>query len=131
MHFQIDKRIFQKYKVKLAYLFGSQAKGTPAKESDFDIAVLFNKNPSDPLALKEITFLSLELSKFFPAEVDVVSLNDASSLLKYEAISGRKVLYCKNEKERINFEVAVLKEYIDDQFTRDIYFQALADSMRV
>jgi|SRR3989338_7729233 len=127
MNFQIDKRIFQKYKVKLAYLFGSQAKGISGAESDFDLAVLFKEKPPDPLALKEITFLSLELGKFFPAEVDIVSLNDAPPLLKYEVISARKALYCEKEKERINFEVSVLKEYIDGQFTRDIYFQALVD----
>lgn len=126
---KIDKRIFQKHKVKLAYLFGSRAKGIASSESDFDIAVLFEKKLSDPLALKETTFLSDELRKFLPAAIDVISLNNAASLLKYEAISCCYPLYSKNENERVNFEVLVLQEYIDDQFMRDIYTKAMIDRL--
>lgn len=125
MHFQIDKRIFQKYRVKLAYLFGSQAKGASAKESDFDIAVLFKKKPADPLALREITAISSELSKSFPKEFDIVSLNGAPLLLKYEVVAHRKVLYCENENERKNFEVSVIKEYIDEEPVRNLYNETL------
>ncbi|MEK6715278.1 MAG: nucleotidyltransferase domain-containing protein [Candidatus Omnitrophota bacterium] len=122
---KIDNQIFEKLNVKLVYLFGSRAKGNFVKESDFDIAVLFKKKPSDPLALKEVSILSHKLSKFFPAKIDIVSLNQSSSLLKYEAIASGRPLYCSSESERINFEVSVLKEYIDEQFMRDIYFKAM------
>ena len=109
---QIDKRIFQKFDVKLAYLFGSQAKGNAVPESDVDIAVLFKNNPTDPLALKETTSLSLELDKFFSANLDIVSINDVSLLLRYEVICHGQRIYCENEAERINFEVSVIKAYI-------------------
>lgn len=123
----VDKNIFKKHKVRLAYLFGSQAKGNAAPESDFDIAVLFKINPPDPLALKETAFLSLELNKFFPAALDIVSLNYAPILLKYEVVAHGKSFYCEDENERVNFEVAVTKEYIDEQYTRDIYYDALKE----
>lgn len=122
---KIDERIFKKFNVKLAYLFGSYAKSSSAPESDIDIAVLFKEQPSDPLALKETTFLSLELAKFFPQKVDVISLNNASLLLKYEVVSSGRILYCESETDRINFEVSVTKEYIDEAPIRDIYNQAL------
>ncbi len=122
---KIDKRIFKKFNVKLAYLFGSRAKGLSASKSDFDVAVLFKEKPSGPLALKEITFLSLELGKFFSTEVNIVSLNDAPLLLKYEVVAHRQVLYCEDEAERINFEVSVIKEYIDEEPIRNLYNQAL------
>lgn len=122
---KIDKKIFKKHKVKLAYLFGSQVKGNAAPGSDYDIAVLFKNRPSDPLALKETAFLSLDLDKLFTKKLDVVSLNDAPSLLKYEVIAHSEPIYCENKKERINFEVSVIKEYIDDQFMRDIYTKAM------
>lgn len=126
MHFQINKKIFQKYKVKLAYLFGSQAKGRSAKESDLDIAVLFKKKPSDPLALREITAISSELSKkSFPKKLDIVPLNGAPLLLKYEVVAHRKILYCENENERKNFEVSVIKEYIDEEPVRNLYNETL------
>lgn len=125
VNIQVDKQIFQKFNVKLAYLFGSQAKGSSISESDFDIAVLFKKNPSDLLALKEIAFLSLELNKYFSTKVDIVSLNDAPLLLKYEVVAHGRLLYCEEESERINFEVSVIKEYIDEEPIRRFYNQAL------
>lgn len=121
----IDKEIFKKHKVKLAYLFGSQAKGNAVPQSDFDVAVLFEDKPSDPLALEETTFLSLELNKFFPAEVDVVCLNSAPSLLKFEVIYHGKLLYVDDERGRLDFEVSSIKEHIDTKHIRDIYFAAL------
>ncbi|MBL7072019.1 MAG: nucleotidyltransferase domain-containing protein [Candidatus Omnitrophica bacterium] len=121
---QINKQIFQKFNAKLAYLFGSQAKGNAAPESDFDIAVLF-ENPSDELALRETSFLSLDLNKFLPRKLDIVSLNAASLLLKYEVVAHGQPLYCRDEKERINFEVSVIKGYIDEGPVRNLYNQAL------
>ena len=121
---KIDEKIFKKFNVKLAYLFGSQAKDNSASQSDYDIAVLL-ENPSDNLALEETSFLSLELNKFFPAKVDIVSLNAASLLLKYEVVAHSQVLYSEDEKERINFEVSIIKEYIDEEPLRNLYNQAL------
>lgn len=121
----INKKIFKKFNIKLAYLFGSQAKGNAARESDFDIAVLFQEKPADPLALKETTFLSLELNKFFPTKLDIVSLNNAPLLLKYEVVAHGQLIYCENEVERINFEVLIIKEYIDEEPLRNLYNKAL------
>lgn len=121
----IDKEIFKKHKVKFAYLFGSRAKGNPAPESDFDVAVLFEKPPSDSLALAETGDLSSDLREYFPARIDIVSLHYAPLLLKYEVVAHNRVLYCENEKDRINFEVSVIKEYIDEEPVRKLYDEAL------
>lgn len=124
---KIDPNLFQKYGVKLAYLFGSHAKNFAAAESDFDIAVLFKEDSSD--LLDKSFRLGSELQKFFPAEVDVRVLNGAPSLFRYEVISCNLPLYSENEDERIDFEVRSVKEYIDDQHTRDIYFQAVCERL--
>lgn len=121
----INKDIFQKHKVKLAYLFGSQAKGIAGPESDFDVAVLFKEPPLDPLALRETMDLSSDLYTYFPAKIDIVSLHYAPLLLKYEIVAHSQVLYSKDEKERINFEVSVIKEYIDEEPVRKLYNDAL------
>jgi len=123
---KINKQIFRKHKVKLAYLFGSQAKGNAQPESDFDIAVLFENPPADPLALRETMDISSDLTKkYFPIKIDIVSLHQAPLLLKYEVVAHNRVLYCEDEKERINFEVAVIKEYIDEEPIRKLYDEAL------
>jgi len=100
---KIDPKIFQKYGVKIAYLFGSRAKNFAAPNSDFDIGVLFKENSSD---LLDRSFrLGSELQKFFPAEVDVRVLNQAPSLFRYEVISCNL------------------------PYIRDIYFQAVCERL--
>lgn len=128
---QIKKHIFKKHYVRLAYLFGSQAKGLSAKKSDYDIAVLFKKKKGSSFFLNEASGLKDALRKYFPNEVDIVPLNDANSLLKYEAISAGIPLFSEDEKFRIDFEVLSVKEYIDDQYIRDIYTDALTKRLRV
>lgn len=122
---QIDPNAFKQFNIKLAYLFGSRSKGTSVSESDFDIAVLFNERVDFFLSLKRLSELSLELAKFLPSHVDVISLNDASLLLKYEVIANNTLLYSDNEQKRIKYEVVIIKEYFDEEYTRRIYNNAL------
>lgn len=72
-------KVFKQNQVLLAYLFGSEARGTSHKESDVDIGVLFNKkvDPKDYLKLegKLIEFFSEIHPK---KEINVVNLNIAS-----------------------------------------------------
>ena len=127
---KINKQIFKKYNVKLAYLFGSRAKGLSAKESDYDIAVLFKGKNNPVLFFNKTIGLKDALRKYFPKKIDIVSLNDASSLLKYEAIAKGIPIYSEDRKFRIDFEVISVKEYIDDRFMRDIYTNALMKRVR-
>lgn len=121
----IDPEIFKKFHVKLAYLFGSRAKGNAGAGSDYDIAVLFAKEPRDSLAMKETALLSLELKKYFPKRLEIVSLNAAPLLLQYEVVAHGQPLYCQDGAQRSQFEVLVIKKYIDEQPLRDLYNQAL------
>ena len=80
--------------------------------------------------MKETTFLSLELKKYFPERLEIVSLNDAPLLLQYEVVAHGQSLYCEDGKERIAFEVLVIKKYIDEQPLRDLYNQTLHQRIR-
>ena len=124
---KIEPNLCKKLNIEVVYLFGSQVKGTDAVSSDFDIAVLFsNTFSSDELFRRTVTFAQ-ELKTQYKCEFNIVALNNATSLLKYEVISHSKVLYSRNDQERINFEVGTVKVYIDDQHIREIYAQALQD----
>lgn len=124
---KIDPNLCKKLNIEVVYLFGSQVKGTDAVSSDFDIAVLFsNTFSSDELFRRTVTFAQ-ELKTQYKYEFNIVVLNNATSLLKYEVISHSKVLYSRNDQERIKFEVGTVKVYIDDQHIREIYAQALQD----
>ena len=130
MKINIDNTIFKKNNVNLAYLFGSQAKGNIPRKSDFDIAVLFKKDALHTDYFDRAIYLAEELRDYFPSEIDIVALNKAGSLLKYEVISNGQILYCCDEKFRLDFEVYSVNEYIDDKYIRDIYYTALKERVK-
>lgn len=101
--------------VKFAYLFGSRARGGAGPLSDVDLAVFLDRRLSCfewRLRLMEQLAQALETERF-----DLVVLNDASPLLRYEVIRGGDVI--KEDKEkRVEFETRTLAEYLDTAFLR-------------
>jgi predicted nucleotidyltransferase len=119
-------KIFKENQVVLAYLFGSEARGTSHKESDVDIGVLFYKK------VKPENYLKLEgkligfFSKIYPKkEINVVNLNVSSPLLKQAAILEGKILYQKSDLIRILFQIQTLHEYEEYLHLSNIYNQFL------
>lgn len=121
MDYIIDKakyfieKINKKYKIKFAYIFGSQANGKVLENSDIDIAVYFAEEIS-PVEDAYIRGDIIEEGKaFFKKDVDIVSLNNASLLLKYEIIHNGIVI--KDHDEVGDFESLALREYFDFKLT--------------
>jgi predicted nucleotidyltransferase len=114
--------IFQK--AELVYLFGSFAKSTYTRFSDMDLAFLF-ASQFDKHKLFEIRLnLIGALQKIIKKEVDIVILNLAPPLLKFEAINGI-LLHEKSRSIRIDFEVKTIHEYLDTKYIRIINSQYL------
>ncbi len=85
--------------VVAAWVFGSAQDGSVRPGSDLDIGVLFRSKP----VLDELTDLLLGLQRALNFEgVDLVVLNGASSILRFEAISGHAI-YCRDANERAEF----------------------------
>lgn len=60
-----------------------------------------------------------------PIEVDLVLLNRAPIVLRYEVISQGTFLYCEDDDFRTDFEDIVLRDYLDfkpflDQYDREV-----------
>ncbi|MBZ4686928.1 MAG: hypothetical protein PWQ96_763 [Clostridia bacterium] len=103
--------------IRLAVLFGSQVSGETREDSDFDIAILIDKS-SYPQASIEIGKLKRklirELSLFFEtSKIDLVLLNRASPLLKFQVARTGKVIYQKNRSEFADFASLSLRQHID------------------
>lgn len=124
---KIDTNLCKNLDIKFMYLFGSQVKGTDVTSSDIDIAILFSNNFSGDELFRRVIVFTQEMKSRFNLEFDVVALNNATSLLKYEVISHGKVLYSLDEQERLDFEVDTVKEYIDNQHFQQIYTRALKE----
>ena len=58
---------------------------------------------------------------------DLVILNNASLVLKYEVIRGGRVMK-ENKKRRIPFEIAVFREYLDTEPIRAVHMQKIKRS---
>lgn len=93
-----------------AWLFGSARDGEVRPGSDLDVGVLFAGKPSlDTLAecrarLQRATGVE---------EVDLVPLNTASPLVRFEALCGRR-LVCADEARCAEFASLTAREYEDE-----------------
>lgn len=106
--------IFSSYpEVKLAYFFGSRAKGKEGPLSDYDFAVYLDEK--DKKKMFDIKFkLYGELSLFLKTDkVDVVILNITESPeLKYSIIRDGKLILVR-EPFKVLIEPKILNEYFD------------------
>jgi predicted nucleotidyltransferase len=96
--------------VVAAWAFGSAREGEVRHGGDFDIAVFF----AHPPALDELCDGRADLQQALGIdEVDFVPLNDASPVLRFEAVSGRR-LFCRDEEACAAFVSLTAREYEDE-----------------
>ena len=105
--------------VKLAYLFGSVAEGKEGKLSDVDIAVFLDES----LSKKERFDLQLKLISGLTGilktdRIDLIVMNDAPLLLKYNIIKHGKILK-DNIETRVKVESRILSDYLDMKYYID------------
>lgn len=105
-----------KYPVIIAYLFGSEAKGTSGALSDMDIAVLVDRNIDKSERFDLRLRLSNELSSSMNKRVDFVVLNDSPVQLSYEVIKHGKLIFCKDKSMKVDLEVEILSKYLDRRY---------------
>ena len=89
------ERVFRRYGVVAAFLYGSRARGTARADSDYDIAVLFEK----PVDIIVEARLAVDLAKALGVDadlVDVVSLNNADTILLARVLREGKLLYARD-----------------------------------
>jgi len=99
--------LLDKVKPYVVYLFGSAAKENMRADSDIDLGFL-SENKLDAY---EVFMIAQELADLLGREVDLVDLNQASTVFQVQVISKGKVIYSANETRRKLFELLVLKKY--------------------
>ena len=105
---------YVRHNVKLAYLFGSQARGDAGPLSDVDVAVLFAPGPDKHGRMQSVLYLMHELGILLRRDdVQVVDLLGASPLLRHRVYYDGKVLYCPDDVVRVQFETTALRDYVD------------------
>jgi len=98
------------------YLYGSFAKGSTHKKSDIDLGILFDGKVNLYHRLGQIYSDLPNLH----VEPDVRELSlDHSPVYLLSVIQGQ-LIYSRDERERIHFEVEVMRRFYDTQRLRDI-----------
>jgi len=111
--------------VVAAYLFGSLAEGRATSHSDVDTAILFAAG-YDSLTMGDRQLqLMGELERFTDRKVDVVILNTASPILQHQVLRHGRLLYERDLRARVEFEVRAGQVYADlkpmyDFHTKDL-----------
>ncbi len=95
--------------VLLAFIFGSFTEGRLTKESDVDIAILFDNNPD----FSTITEIDDELSSITGLKTDIVVLNYASPIIKMQVLKKGQLLKKANDSIYNDFFVQTVKQYDD------------------
>lgn len=109
--------------VRVAYVFGSVARGEQRASSDVDVAVLFAPAPQP----RELDDLSTELERAVSRRVDLVVLNTAPPLLAHQVISTGHLIVVRHDDERADFEIRTLRRYMDTAHLRRVQHQYLRE----
>ena len=110
--------------VVLAYLFGSLAhEDAPGRRQDVDLALLTSGRPVYELRDAISNRLGTQ-------RLDLIDLHRASPVLRFEIISTGRPLYVRDEEERLEFELAALRQYRDTAPRRRRQSQLLRERMQ-
>ncbi|MGQ0735266.1 MAG: type VII toxin-antitoxin system MntA family adenylyltransferase antitoxin [Acidobacteriota bacterium] len=94
------------------YLFGSTARQSAGRDSDVDVAVLFDRTPAQRLASPRFQ-LEGELERELGRRVDLVVLNEAPVDLRVRVLRDGRVLVDRDRAARLAFEVRTRNEAFD------------------
>jgi len=114
---EILKQYFKKHpEIEVAYIFGSVAQGKENPLSDIDIAIIINPQQINEKMYRygyKAEVLSDLIKLLKTNNVDLVILNEADILLRHRVLYFGKLIYSKNEKKRIEFQVDTINKYND------------------
>ena len=117
--------------VQVAYLFGSRATGRARPDSDVDLAVLWGEDvPSSDYFPRRLELIGATMEAFRTDDVDVVVLNEAPPLLAVEVLREGHLLYNRNDRLRVDFQIRALREYRDTAPLRRLLAEALEARVR-
>ena len=113
-----------------ALLFGSVARGEARPYSDVDVAVKFRERLSPVEYAMETADMALCLEEELGVSVDVVAINAADSLLKYEVFSSGVLLYCEDLDEYVDDLINSVDEWLDFSYHFNKFYERVLSEMR-
>ena len=112
--------------VRVAYLFGSRARGTERADSDLDLAVRLRAadvTGRAALTLDVIAALTDALGAL-GERVDLLDLDRAGNEVAFRVIRDGHCLVCRDHAERVQLEARIARRYDDERPYRMLFVQA-------
>ncbi len=104
------KHVFSKFKdINAAYLFGSHAEDRENKYSDLDIGLVLNDGYNPMLKLD----ILIKLTENNFENIDIVILNPANPLIKYEVIKNNKLIYKQDSFDASSYYSLAIRTFLD------------------
>lgn len=125
---KIRASLFNKYPIIAAYLFGSRAGGRIGLLSDYDFGIQLEEktHPSEYLEIK--LRIMADLARAVKSEaVDVVIINEAPLLLKYQILRWGKPIYERHKAQRALLTFKTLTQYLDWSYFDKLFSKALIE----
>ena len=109
------------------YGFGSRARGEEGLRSDVDVAVLLERK----VGLKEELLLrSRVVEELQRDDIDLVLLNFAPPLLRYEVVAAGCRLFARDEVQADEFEHRAAMECFDTAYLRAVQQRLAREAMQ-
>lgn len=121
------KDILMEYEdIIFAYVFGSYVQGKMRIDSDIDIAIYLKKK----MDIKTYLEIKMNLSETCKKEVDLIVLNDATPLLKYQIYKNNVLLFTRDKSIETRYKVKTLFEYSDMKRYLDLSYDRTIDRLK-
>ena len=118
---------FERHGVRLAYLYGSQARGDAGPLSDVDVAVQFSPDLPRRERFSHVGRLISDLCQLLQRDdVWVVDLDAIPPLLCHRIYLNHRLLYCPDDAVRVAFEIRALRRYVATKSLRHIRWHYVA-----
>jgi predicted nucleotidyltransferase len=116
--------------VDVAYLIGSQARGTAGPLSDLDLAIIHSPDLDSRSRLDlRLRLMADAGAALDTTEVDIVLLNGAPPLIRHRALSEGVLLVENDPAARVGFYVRTLNDYVDTEPLRKLISDRLHASI--
>jgi predicted nucleotidyltransferase len=134
---EIDRRLAKAIEpvgsIRVAYLFGSRARGSARPDSDLDLAVAYDWRLDDwarEQARRDVIVALGDALGALGERADVVDLDRSFSGVAFEAIARGRCVLARTEEERVEIEVRVCRRYDDEAKYREAQRRAALAAFR-
>ena len=98
-----------KYDIECIVIFGIYVRESQTPQSDIDIAIKIKGG----ITKKELNDISKQLEEILKKEVDLIDLDNANSILKYEILYSGMPIYIKNEYYYDLYVIDACNEFLE------------------